>query len=81
MPVSASSCASLTQFQGCFKMLWSPCLCWVLGVISILLVLQKGLQWVCGLAEAPLCVGFVTNVVGKKNVSFSCSILLPRSKS
>lgn len=37
-----SSCAGLTQLQGHFKMLWSPCSFWLLGVVSILLGLLVG---------------------------------------
>lgn len=81
MPVSASSCAGLTQLQGHFKMLWSPCSFWVLGVISIPLVLPAGLQRVRGLAEVLLHVGFFTYVAGKKNVSFACDILFPTPRA
>lgn len=80
MPVSASSCAGLTQLQGHFKMLWLSCSFWVLGVLSILLVLPAGVRWVRGLTKVLLCMDFVTNVVRKK-VSFSCSILFPTPRT
>lgn len=81
VPVSASSCAGLTQLQGHFKMLWSSCSFWVLGVLSILLVLPAGVRRVCGLTKVLLCMGFVTNVVRKKVVSFACSILFPTPRA
>lgn len=62
-------------------MLWSPCSFWVLGIVSILLVLPAGLRRPRGLAEVLLRVGFVTNVVRKKNVSFACSILSPTPRA